>query len=85
VGQVSTKPTLENEDYLYLFFTETDAARAAGLASLRRLDYRLHRSHAEVTLEQVMAQTAAIRTYEGLWAACRNSNFRCSSRTAPTT
>jgi pimeloyl-ACP methyl ester carboxylesterase len=67
VGQVSTRPTLEDEDYLYLFFPETDAARAAGLASLRRLDYRVHRSHAEVTLEQVIAQTAAIRTYEGLW------------------
>ncbi len=67
VGQVAPKPVLEDEDYLYLFFPETDAARAAGLASLRRLGYRLHRSHAEVTLEQVMAQTAAIRTYEGVW------------------
>jgi pimeloyl-ACP methyl ester carboxylesterase len=67
VGQVSTKPILEDEDYLYLFFPETDAARAAGLASLRRLDHRLGRSHAEVTLEQVMAQTAALRTYDGVW------------------
>ncbi len=67
VGQVAPKPVLEDEDYLYLFFPETDAARAAGLASLRRLDYRLDRSHAEVTLEEVMAQTAAIRTHEGVW------------------
>ena len=67
VGQVASKPVLEDEDYVYLLVPETDAARAAGLASLRRLDYRLDRSHAEVTLEQVMAQTAAIRTYEGVW------------------
>ncbi len=67
VRQVATKPVLEDEDYLYLFFPETDAGRVAGQASLRRLDYRLHRSHAEVTLEQVMAQTAAIRTYQGVW------------------
>jgi pimeloyl-ACP methyl ester carboxylesterase len=67
VGQVASKPVLEEEDYLYLFFPETAAGRTAGLASLRRLDRRLGRSHAEVTLEQVMAQTAAIRTYEGVW------------------
>lgn len=67
VRQVASKPVLEDDDYLFLFFPETDAARRAGLASLRRLDYRLDRPHAEVTLEQVMAQTAAIRTYEGVW------------------
>ena len=67
VGQLASKPVLEDDDYLYLFFPDTAASRTAGLASLRRLDYRLDRSRAEVTLEQVMAQTAAIRTYEGVW------------------
>jgi pimeloyl-ACP methyl ester carboxylesterase len=67
VGQVASKPVLEDEDYLSLFFPETSAGRTAGLASLRRLDRRLGRSHVEVALEQVMAQTAAIRAYEGVW------------------
>ena len=43
VWQTAPKPVLEDEDYLYLFFPDTEAARAAGLASLRRLDYRLGR------------------------------------------
>jgi pimeloyl-ACP methyl ester carboxylesterase len=65
--QIAPKPIPEDEDYLYLFFPETDAARAAGLASLRRLDYRLERSHAEVSPDQVKAQLAAIQGHTGLW------------------
>ena len=36
-------------------------------ASLRRLDYRLERSHAEVLPNQVKAQLAAIQGHTGLW------------------
>ena len=68
VGQTAYKSaSLGDEDYLYLFFPETDAARAAGLASLRRLDYRLNRSHAEVSPGQMTAQIAATRAFKGLW------------------
>jgi pimeloyl-ACP methyl ester carboxylesterase len=65
--QIAPKPVLEDEDYLYLFFPETEAARAAGLASLRRLDYRLDRSHAEVLPDQVKAQITAIQRNKGVW------------------
>lgn len=67
VSQVARKPHLEDEDYLYLFFPETETASAAGLASLQRLDYRLSRSHAEVSPEQVQAQNAATQAYTGVW------------------
>ena len=65
--QVAPNPVLEDEGYLYLFFPETEAARAAGLASLRRLDYRLDRSHAEVLPSRVKAQITAIQGNKGLW------------------
>jgi pimeloyl-ACP methyl ester carboxylesterase len=65
--QIAPKPVLQDEDYLYLFFPETEAARAAGLASLRRLDYRLDRSRAEVLPNQVKAQITAIQGNKGLW------------------
>jgi pimeloyl-ACP methyl ester carboxylesterase len=42
-------------------------ARAAGLASLRRLDYRLDRSHAEVLPDQIQAQITPIHGNKGLW------------------
>ncbi|MFZ5545925.1 MAG: alpha/beta fold hydrolase, partial [Pseudomonadota bacterium] len=38
VWQVAAKPVNDDEDFLYLFFTESQASREAGLASLRRLD-----------------------------------------------
>jgi pimeloyl-ACP methyl ester carboxylesterase len=60
VWQVAVKPVNEDEDFLYLFFPETDAARQAGLASLRRLDSRLNDSHAAVAPETIQAQLAAI-------------------------
>jgi pimeloyl-ACP methyl ester carboxylesterase len=67
VWQIAPKPAPEDEDYLYLFFPETEAGRAAGLASVRRLDYRLDRSHAEVLPDQVKAQLTAIQGNKGLW------------------
>jgi pimeloyl-ACP methyl ester carboxylesterase len=67
VWQILPKPVLEDEDYLYLLFPETEAARAAGLASLRRLDYRLDRSHAEVSPDQINAQITTLQGNRGLW------------------
>ena len=60
VWQVAGKPVNEDEDFLYLFFPETDAARQAGLASLRRLDTRLNDSHAAVAPERSPIQAAAV-------------------------
>jgi pimeloyl-ACP methyl ester carboxylesterase len=62
VWQIMDKPALGDEDFLYLFFPETDDARRVGLASLRRLDTRLTESHAEVAPEVAAAQLAAIRS-----------------------
>jgi pimeloyl-ACP methyl ester carboxylesterase len=67
VWQIAPKPVLDDEDHLYLLYPESDTARAAGLASLRRLDYRLNRSHAEVSPHQVQAQIATLRAHCGLW------------------
>jgi hypothetical protein len=41
------KPASSEDDFLYLFFPDTDEARQAGLASLRRLDSRRRRSRAK--------------------------------------
>ncbi len=68
VWQVASKPENSDEDFLYLFFPETDTARQAGLASLRRLNTRLTASHAEVSPQAVEAQLAAIRSFgTGVW------------------
>jgi pimeloyl-ACP methyl ester carboxylesterase len=63
VERLGGKPVLDDEDYLYLFFPDTDQARQAGLASLRRLDTRLDVSHAAVAPEASEAQVAAIGSY----------------------
>ncbi len=63
VWQLAGKPVNDDEDFLYLFFPETDEARKAGLASLRRLDTRLTDSHAAVAPEAVDAQRAAISSF----------------------
>ena len=68
VGQVAGPPVLDDDDFLYLFFPETDQGRRAGLASLRRLDTRLNGSHVEVAPEAVAAQNAAIAAFgTGVW------------------
>ncbi|WP_344604083.1 alpha/beta hydrolase [Streptomyces glaucus] len=61
------KPVNGDEDFLYLFFPETEKARAAGLASLRRLDRRLKESHAVVGPEAVRGQLTAISGFQGFW------------------
>ena len=68
VLQIAGKPVNDDEDFLYLFFPETDKARQAGLASLRHLDTRLAPSHATVDPKAVEAQLAAIRSFgTGVW------------------
>ncbi|MGC0379733.1 alpha/beta fold hydrolase [Streptomyces sp. SAI-229] len=65
--QTVGKPVNGDEDFLYLFFPETEEARAAGLASLRRLDHRLKTSGAVVGPDAVRGQLHAISTFEGFW------------------
>lgn len=67
VWEVAPRPKNTDDDYLYLFFPETDAARKVGLESLRRIDTRLLQTKAEVSPEAVAAQLAAIRSFAGLW------------------
>lgn len=68
VWQIAGKPVNSDEDFLYLFFPETDEGRQAGLASLRRLDTRLNESHAIVGPEAAAAQRAAISSFgTGVW------------------
>jgi pimeloyl-ACP methyl ester carboxylesterase len=67
VAQTTGKPDNGDEDFLYLFFPETDKARAAGLASLRRLDTRLTQSKAAVSAEAFRGQLAAIGGFKGYW------------------
>jgi pimeloyl-ACP methyl ester carboxylesterase len=62
-AKVAGKPVNDDEDFLFLFFPQNDAARAVGLASLRRLDTRLSKSHAAVSAAGVACQQAATRRW----------------------
>jgi pimeloyl-ACP methyl ester carboxylesterase len=67
VGEILTHAVNDDEDYLYLFFPETEEARAAGLASLRRLDVRLTQSQAAVQGDTYRAQITAIGAFGGYY------------------
>ncbi|MET9297001.1 alpha/beta hydrolase [Streptomyces sp. NPDC003077] len=67
VARITGKVVNDDEDFLYLFFPETEKARAAGLASLRRLDRRLTESKAVVGPEAFRGQIAAISGFRGYW------------------
>ncbi|MFC9285113.1 alpha/beta fold hydrolase [Streptomyces sp. NPDC057052] len=67
VARTAGKPANGDEDFLYLFYPETGRARAAGLASLRRLDRRLEQSNAMVSAEAFRGQLTAIGGFEGYW------------------
>lgn len=71
VWQVAAKPVNDDEDFLYLFFTESRASREAGLASLRRLDRRLASSRAAVRPESWKNQAGAIAA----WGMGHNSAY----------
>jgi pimeloyl-ACP methyl ester carboxylesterase len=58
VWPTALRPVNVDEDFLYLFFPETEQGRAAGTASLRRLAVST-----SVSPEGVRAQLAAIRTF----------------------
>lgn len=66
-SEILTHPVNDDEDYLYLFFPQTDEGRSAGLASLRRLDDRLERSGAAVQAETYRAQLSAIGAFSGYY------------------
>jgi len=60
-SQVAGKPTYEDDDVLYLFFTGSDASRAAGRASLARMTSLGRQGSAVKTSSAVMqAQLGAI-------------------------
>jgi pimeloyl-ACP methyl ester carboxylesterase len=67
VARTTGKPNNGDEDFLYLFYPDTEKARAAGLASLRRLDTRLTQSKAAVSAEAFRGQLAAIGGFKGYW------------------
>ncbi|BBH68625.1 alpha/beta hydrolase [Actinoplanes sp. OR16] len=65
VNEVLSHAVNGDEDFLYLFFGESERARAAGLASLRRLETRL--TDAAVSPATYRAQLTAIATFAGYW------------------
>ncbi|POX58396.1 alpha/beta hydrolase [Streptomyces sp. Ru62] len=65
--QTMAKPVNAPEDFLYLFFPETEEATAAGRASLQRLEHRLKDSGAVVGPEAVRGQLGAIGSFKGYW------------------
>ncbi|WP_374021739.1 alpha/beta fold hydrolase [Mycobacterium sp. HNNTM2301] len=67
VAEILRHAVNDDDDYLYLFFPETDQGRAAGLASLRRLDVRLDQSHATVQDATYHAQLGAIAAFGGYY------------------
>ncbi|MBJ7340512.1 alpha/beta hydrolase [Mycolicibacterium sp.] len=67
VGDILTHAVNDDEDYLYLFFPETEKARNAGLESLQRLDFRLNQSHAAVQDDTYRAQLTAIGGFGGYY------------------
>lgn len=67
VGEILSHAVNDDEDYLYLFFPESDQGRAAGLASLRRLDVRLGTSNAVVQPDTYRAQLGAIAAFAGYY------------------
>ncbi|MFL5999893.1 MAG: alpha/beta fold hydrolase [Streptomyces sp.] len=65
--QTMAKPVNVTEDFLYLFFPETEQATTAGRASLRRLEHRLTDSQAVAGPEAVRGQLSAISSFKGYW------------------
>jgi pimeloyl-ACP methyl ester carboxylesterase len=61
VWQVATKPSNDDEDFLYLFFPDTPAGRTLGLASLRRIGARaLDATHVPVSPSAMAAQLSVV-------------------------
>ncbi|EPX55964.1 alpha/beta hydrolase fold having protein [Cystobacter fuscus DSM 2262] len=64
VPEVMTRPVSSEEDFLFLFFTETDTGRAAGKASLARLG-ALQDKVPAVTKESFLRQVKALTQWKG--------------------
>lgn len=60
VPEHAMRPANEDEDFLFLFYPETEKGRAAGVASLRRIDRRLTASEMDASVEARSAQMNAI-------------------------
>jgi pimeloyl-ACP methyl ester carboxylesterase len=68
VWEVASHEPNADEDFLYLFFPETPAAREAGLASLRRLDGRLAADdHVPVSAATFAGQMQAVARSQGFY------------------
>jgi pimeloyl-ACP methyl ester carboxylesterase len=65
--QIMSKPVNVDDDFMSLFFPETEQATAAGRASLDRLENRLRESKAVVGPETVRGQLVAISSFKGYW------------------
>jgi pimeloyl-ACP methyl ester carboxylesterase len=61
------KPDPQDEDYLILFFGDSEQARAAGIASLRRLDTRLATTKSVVTEQALRAEGQVVAAFTGWW------------------
>ncbi|BBX35666.1 hypothetical protein MMAGJ_49480 [Mycolicibacterium mageritense] len=66
---MATKPVNDDDDFLYLFFPDTEHAHELGMQSLRRLDPRTRSDdHVPVSLETMQAQLAVIgSTGSSVW------------------
>lgn len=81
VWQVAGKPINGDDDFLYLFYTDSPSSREAGKISLRRIDRRLAESGTVVRPDTVKAQAQAI----GAWGAGKDSALpRLAEMSAPT-
>jgi pimeloyl-ACP methyl ester carboxylesterase len=65
VAETMTAPVSTDEHFLYLFFGLDEASRRVGKESLKRLEPRLSKSHAEVSAEAWGRQLQAITAWAG--------------------
>jgi pimeloyl-ACP methyl ester carboxylesterase len=65
VAETMTAPVSVEEDFLYLFFGLDEESRRVGLESLKRLEPRLSKSHADVSAEAWGRQLQAIMKWAG--------------------
>ena len=63
VFDVMLKPVNDDEDFLYLFFPETEQGRKEGFAHLQRLEQRSEEPIPPVSSESIMAQAKAVKAF----------------------
>ncbi len=83
VAQTMTAPVSTEEHFLYLFFGLDEESRRIGRQSLKRLEPRLSKSHAEVSAKAWGRQLQAIGVWTGeggsAWSRLKKSPFPCWS------